>query len=64
MLYNAQEQARVLAADAAPFQGSYQPLLAAAPPAVSHQERLKWPPHHAVDIRHIDRCHCQLCVPS
>jgi hypothetical protein len=54
-LFSVQEQQRVLAADAAPHQGSYQPLLAAAPPAVGSKARFRWPDHHAADLRHIDR---------
>ncbi len=54
-LFSVQEQQRVLAADAAPHQGSYQPLLAAAPPAVGGKARFRWPDHHAADLRHIDR---------
>ncbi|KAL0034786.1 hypothetical protein WJX77_007206 [Trebouxia sp. C0004] len=55
-LFSLQEQQRVLAADAALHQGSYQPLLAAAPPAVGSKARFRWPDHHAADLRHIDRC--------
>ena len=54
-LLSVQEHQRVLAADAAPHQGSYQPLLAAAPPAVGSKARFRWPDHHAADLRHIDR---------
>lgn len=54
-LFGVQEQQRVLAADAAPHQGSYQPLLAAAPPAVGSKARFRWPDHHAADLRHIVR---------
>lgn len=55
-LHEVQEQGRLLAADAAPHRGSYQPLLASAPPGLDEREHLKWPDHHAVDLRHIDRC--------
>ncbi|KAL3148110.1 hypothetical protein ABBQ38_014391 [Trebouxia sp. C0009 RCD-2024] len=55
-LYEAQEHGRVLAADAAPHRGVYQPLLAAAPAGPDPLDRLKWPHHHAADLRHIQRC--------
>ena len=45
----------MLAADAAPHRGIYQPLLAAAPPSPDALDRLKWPDHHAADLRHIQR---------
>ena len=45
----------MLAADAAPHRGIYQPLLT-APPAGPHTlNRLKWPDHYAADLRHIQR---------
>ena len=54
-LYEAQEHARVLAADAAPHRGVYQPLLAAPPAGPDPLDKLKWPYHHAADLRHIQR---------
>lgn len=54
-LHELQEQSRVLEADAAPHRGSYQPLLACGPPGIDSLDRLKWPHHHAADLRHIDR---------
>lgn len=54
-VYQAQEQDRVLAADAAASQGYYQPLLTSCS-APQLDNKHKWPGHHMADIRHIQRC--------
>lgn len=60
-MHTAQESSKVLAADTAPNQGIYQPLLAPSPSAPGPNASQQWPDHAAVDLRHIARS-ADLCV--
>ena len=60
-MHTAQESGRVLAADTAPNQGVFQPLLAPSPSALGPDASQQWPDHAAVDLRHIARS-ADLCI--